>query len=126
MATDLAHTPEGVIGHLSGPGASLLRRFLPFLTSKHDIEVGGEVVATVRQKFRFFIKEFHVDQTKVIFGDDLDSRLIMTCALLATLSESQRARGEVTHVTWASQRALPKLARALSRSAPLPHRSGHC
>ncbi|MBL8783765.1 MAG: hypothetical protein JNJ59_02595 [Deltaproteobacteria bacterium] len=86
--------PAGqVIGHLLETGASLLRRFLPFLTSKHDIEVGGEVVATVRQKFRFFIKEFHVDQTKVIFGDDLDSRLILTCALLAILNESQREQG---------------------------------
>lgn len=83
--------PAGkVIGHLREQGASLLRRFFPWLTSKHDIEVDGEVVATVRQKFRFFIKEFHVDQTKVVFGDDLDPRLIMMCALLAVVMESQR------------------------------------
>lgn len=86
--------PAGeVIGHVIETGASILRRFFPFLTSKHDIEVGGEVVATVRQKFRFFIKEFRVDQTKVIFGDDLDARLILTCALLAVLNESQREQG---------------------------------
>ena len=83
--------PAGeVIGHLIEKGASILRRFFPWLTSKHDIEVGGEIVATVRQKFRFFIKEFHVDQTQVVFGDDLDPRLILTCALLAVVNESQR------------------------------------
>ena len=82
-----------VIGHLIEKGASILRRFFPFLTSKHDIEVNGQVVATVRQKFRFFIKEFHVDQTQVVFGDDLDPRLILTCALLAIVNESQREGG---------------------------------
>jgi len=82
-----------VIGHLIEKGASILRRFIPFLTSKHDIEVNGQVVATVRQKFRFFIKEFHVDQTIVVFGDDLDPRLILTCALLALVNESNREGG---------------------------------
>lgn len=82
-----------VIGHLIEKGASILRRILPFLPSKHDIEVGGQVVATVRQKFRFFIKEFRVDQTIVVFGDDLDPRLILTCALLALVNESNREGG---------------------------------
>ena len=82
-----------VIGHLMEKGASILRRIFPFLTSKHDIEIGGQVVATVRQKFRFFIKEFHVDQTQVVFGDDLDPRLILTCALLALVNESNREGG---------------------------------
>jgi len=82
-----------LIGHLIEKGAAILRRFFPFLTSKHDIEVGGQVVATVRQKFRFFVKEFHVDQTQVVFGDDLDPRLILTCALLALVNESNREGG---------------------------------
>jgi uncharacterized protein YxjI len=82
-----------VIGHLIEKGASILRRFIPLLPSKHDIEVGGQVVATVRQKFRFFIKEFRVDQTIVVFGDDLDPRLILTCALLALVNESNREGG---------------------------------
>lgn len=82
-----------VIGHLIEKGASILRRIFPFLTSKHDIEVGGQVVATVRQKFRFFVKEFRVDQTIVVFGDDLDPRLILTCALLALVNESNREGG---------------------------------
>ncbi len=82
-----------VIGHLIEKGAALLRRFIPLLTSKHDIEIGGHVVATVRQKFRFFIKEFHVDQTIVVLGDDVDPRLVLTCALLALVNESNREGG---------------------------------
>ncbi len=82
-----------VIGHLIEIGYSILRRFIPLLTSKHDIEIGGQVVATVRQKFRFFIKEFHVDQTLVVIGDDVDPRLVLTCALLALVNESNREGG---------------------------------
>lgn len=88
-------SPEGtVIGHVIEKGASLLRRFLPFLTSKHDIEVGGQVVAEVRQKFRFFIKEFHVEVKTDARGDHpIDPRLVLTCALLALLNEAHREDG---------------------------------
>lgn len=86
--------PAGqVIGHLIERGASLLRRFIPLLTSKHDIEINGQVVATVRQKFRFFIKEFRVEQPVVVFGDDVDPRLVLVCALLALVNESNREGG---------------------------------
>ena len=44
----------------------------------------------MRQKFRFFIKESDFDQAIVGFGDDLDLRLILTCALLALVNESDR------------------------------------
>lgn len=81
-----------VIGHLIERGASILRRFLPFLTSRHEIEIGGKVVASVQQKFRFFIKEFHVDQAGLVFGDD-DPRLVLVCALLAVVMESHREDG---------------------------------
>jgi hypothetical protein len=83
--------PDGrLIGHLREKGASILRRFFPWLTSKHDIEIGGQIVATVRQKFRFFVKEFDVDQPVVALGDDVDPRLVLACALLAVLNEARR------------------------------------
>lgn len=90
---EILNSSGNVIGHLMERGAALLRRFIPLLTSKHDIEIGGKVVATVRQKFRFFVKEFHVDQTLVVLGDDVDPRLVLTCALLALVNESNREGG---------------------------------
>ncbi|MFO0747382.1 MAG: hypothetical protein U1F43_17195 [Myxococcota bacterium] len=88
-------SPDGnVIGHVIEKGASLLRRFLPFLTSKHDIEIDGRVVATVRQKFRFFIKEFRVEVPPAADGAPaIDPRLVLTCALLALLNEAHREGG---------------------------------
>ena len=82
-----------LIGHLREVGATILRRFFPFLTSRHEVEIGGTVVAHVRQKFRFFTKEFHVDQPAVVLGEDVDPRLVLTCALLALVMESQREGG---------------------------------
>jgi len=70
---------------------SLLRRLIPILTSRHEIEIGGRVVASVQQKFRFFIKEFHVDQAGLVFGDD-DPRMVL-CVLLAVVMESHRENG---------------------------------
>jgi len=84
---------DRVFGHLIEKGAALLRRFFPFLTSKHDVEIGGQVVASVKQKFRFFIKEFHVDQRVALLTEEVDPRLVLTCALLAVIHESHRERG---------------------------------
>src|SRR5512140_3351532 len=54
--------PAGTeIGYAEEQGASILRRFFPWLTSKHAIFQGGGQVAFVRQIFRFFTKEFQVD-----------------------------------------------------------------
>src|SRR5262245_28066384 len=71
--------PQGqVIGKVEEKGASVVRRFIPLLTSKHDIELGGEVVTQIRQVFRFFIKEFTVDLTMGV--GRIDPRFAMACA----------------------------------------------
>jgi uncharacterized protein YxjI len=51
------------IGYAEEQGASVLRRFFPWLTSKHAIFANNTQVAFVQQKFRFFTKEFNVDLT---------------------------------------------------------------
>jgi len=74
------------IGYAEEQGASLLRRFFPFLTSKHSIFVGGEQVAYIRQVFRFFTKEFMVDTRPA----SVDPRFVLAVALLALIAEARR------------------------------------
>jgi uncharacterized protein YxjI len=74
------------VGYAEEQGASILRRFLPFLTSKHAIFVGGSEVAYIKQRFRFFTKEFAVD-TK---PSSLDPRFVLAVALLALIAEARR------------------------------------
>lgn len=74
------------LGYAEEQGASLLRRFFPLLTSKHAIFVGGKQVAFIRQKFRFFTKEFTVDMEP----SQLDPRFVLAVALLALIAEARR------------------------------------
>ena len=74
------------VGYAEEQGASLLRRFLPFLTSKHAIFVGGDQVAYIKQRFRFFTKEFDVD----VQPSSLDPRFVLAVALLALIAEARR------------------------------------
>ncbi|HEV7554189.1 MAG TPA: hypothetical protein VGO00_01975 [Kofleriaceae bacterium] len=74
------------IGYAEEQGASLLRRFFPFLTSKHAIFVGDQQVAYIAQRFRFFTKEFAVD----LQPSNLDPRFVLAVALLALMAEARR------------------------------------
>lgn len=82
--------PSGAeIGAMEEQGFSLLRRFFPILTSKHQIFLRGEPVAFVRQLFRFFTREFQVD----LAPSSVDPRFVLACALLAIIAEARRENG---------------------------------
>ena len=74
------------IGYAEEQGASLLRRFFPFLTSKHAIFQGTQQIAFIRQQFRFFTKEFTVDTQP----NSMDPRFVLAVALLALMAEARR------------------------------------
>jgi uncharacterized protein YxjI len=74
------------VGYAEEQGASLLRRFIPLLTSKHAIFVDGQQVAFIRQIFRFFNKEFAVTTQP----SRLDPRFVLAVALLALIAEARR------------------------------------
>jgi uncharacterized protein YxjI len=74
------------VGYAEEQGASILRRFFPWLTSKHAIFVGGAQVAFIKQRFRFFTKEFEVDTQP----SSLDPRFVLAVALLALIAEARR------------------------------------
>lgn len=79
--------PRGVeIGYAEEQGASLLRRFFPLLPSQHAIFVGGAQVAHIRQRLRFFTKEFAVDTQP----SSIDPRFVLAVALLALIAEAHR------------------------------------
>lgn len=82
--------PDGAeIGHAEEQGASILRRFIPLLTSKHAIFIDGAEVAFIRQIFRFFIKEFDV----TLAPSKVDPRFVLAIALLALMAEARREQG---------------------------------
>lgn len=74
------------IGYAEEQGASVLRRFFPWLTSKHAIFVNGAQVAFIHQQFRFFTKEFKVD----LQPSDVDPKFVLAVALLALIAEARR------------------------------------
>ena len=74
------------IGGMQEEGASILRRFIPLLTSKHVITIRGQEAARIRQKFRFFTKEFDIDLAPGV----ADPRFVLACALLALIAEARR------------------------------------
>jgi len=77
------------IGYAEEQGASILRRFFPFLTSQHAIFAGQQQVAFIQQKFRFFTKEFTVD----LQPSQLEPRFVLAVALLALMAEARREQG---------------------------------
>lgn len=83
----IVRDPDGQeIGHVEEQGASILRRFFPILTSRHEVVLNGRQAAAVRQVFRFFTKEFEVELAPGVG----DPRFVMACALLALIAESRR------------------------------------
>ena len=85
---DLLDEKEQPIGLLQEDGASLLRRFLPWLTGKWHLELAGAKVADLRQIFRWFTKEFVLD----VLPGGIDTRLALAGALLALMAEIERER----------------------------------
>jgi uncharacterized protein YxjI len=82
--------PAGTeIGYMEEQGASVMRRIFPWLTSKHAIFINGQQVAFIRQRFRFFTKEFDVEMTP----GGTDPRFVLACALLALIAEARREGG---------------------------------
>ncbi len=85
---DILDANDQVVGLMEEVGAAMLRRFLKFLPGRHKIELNGQLFATLRQPFRFFVKELDLDLSPG--GGKLDARFAVGCALLALMKESAR------------------------------------
>jgi uncharacterized protein YxjI len=74
------------IGYAEEQGASIMRRIFRFLPGHHAIFVGGNKVASIDQKFRFFAREFNVE----LVPSQLDPRFVLAVALLALMADARR------------------------------------
>lgn len=82
---DASDQPAGI---MEEQGAAILRRFLRFLPGRHKIEIGGQLVASLRQPFRFFVKELWLDLS--MSQGRIDTRFAIACAILALMAEARR------------------------------------
>ena len=78
----------GMCGHGTIGLVTTLAHIGRIKPGKHKIELNGQLVATFKQKFRFFTKEAVLDLSPG--GDKLDPRFAVACALLALMKESAR------------------------------------
>ena len=88
---DILDVNDQPIGLVEETGMAFLRRLIKFLPGRHKIELHGDLVATLRQKFSLFILEEHLDLSPG--GDRLDHRFAVACALLVMMKESAREAG---------------------------------
>jgi uncharacterized protein YxjI len=85
---DILDANDQVVGLMEETGFAMLRRFIKFLPGQHKIELQGQLVATLKQTFRFFSKEEVLDLSPG--GNRIDHRFGIACALLALMKESAR------------------------------------
>src|SRR5579871_400990 len=85
---DVLDANDQPIGLIEETGFAMLRRLFKFLPGRHKLELHGQLVATLRQIFRFFIKEEILDLSPG--GDRLDHRFAVACAPLLLMKESAR------------------------------------
>ncbi|HEY1542248.1 MAG TPA: hypothetical protein VGG01_07555 [Xanthobacteraceae bacterium] len=85
---DILDANDQPVGLIEETGFAMLRRLIKFLPGQHKIELNGQLAATLRQKFRFFIKEEVLDLSPG--GDRLDHRFAIACALLVLMKEAAR------------------------------------
>jgi hypothetical protein len=86
---ELLDANEQPIGQMRELGHAFLRRMFPILKNgMWDIEIGGQTCAMIREKWRFFSKEYTLDLS--MNDGRIDPRFAMACAVLALNRESAR------------------------------------
>ena len=85
---DVLDPHEQPVGMMQEDGSSIMRRLFPILLGKWKIELQGQMVAYVKQVFRFFAKEYTLDMS--MNQGRLDPRFAMALAVLALQAESRR------------------------------------
>lgn len=86
-AWDLLDDADRVVGQMIEDGSYLLRRIFKFIPGHHVIGLGGEEVAHLTQRFRFFTKVFDLELTS---ARSPDARFLVAAAILAIMSDVRR------------------------------------
>ncbi len=82
---DILDVNDQPIGLIEETGLAILRRLFKFLPGSHKIELHGQLVATLKEKFRFVNKEELLDLSPG--GDRLDHCFAVACALMVLMRE---------------------------------------
>src|SRR5581483_12020490 len=85
---DILDPYDQPVGLMQEDSIALLRRILPFIPSRHHVELGGREVCRITQQFRFFTKEFEVDLSMGL--GQMDPRFALACSVLALMAEIHR------------------------------------
>lgn len=81
--------PSGTqVGDMEETGNSFLRRMIPLLLGTWEIRLGGAQVASIRQLFTFFAKEYVLDMSQS--QGRIDPSFAIACSIFALLAESAR------------------------------------
>ena len=79
---------DRVCGTMQEDTLSLVRRFLRFWPGRHHVEIGGELVALLIQRFRIFRKVFSLQLLPA--SQNVDARFVIACALVAVMADVRR------------------------------------
>lgn len=85
---DILGADEQLAGQMIEEGPWLLRRFLRMLPGRHRIELGGQRVATLQQRFQLFRREFGLSLHDV--PDPIEPRFAIACSLIAMMADLRR------------------------------------
>lgn len=80
-------SPRGEeVGAMEEIGASLVRRIVPFMRSRHRLVMHGQETAVMRQISRVLSTEFELE----VRPGPVDPRFVLACALLALMVRARR------------------------------------
>lgn len=85
---DVLDPDDRVCGTMQEDTLSLVRRFLRFWPGRHHLEIGGEIVATLAQRFTMFRKVFTLQLLPA--SQNFDARFLIACALVAVMADVRR------------------------------------
>ena len=87
---DVLGPDDRVCGAMQEDTLSAVRRVFRFWPGRHHIEIGGEPVALLAQEFRIFRKVFSLQLLPA--SQNVDSRFLIACALVAVMADVRRER----------------------------------
>jgi uncharacterized protein YxjI len=85
---DVLDPDDRVCGTMQEDTLSMVRRFLRFWPGRHHVEIGGEIVATLAQRFTMFRKVFTLQMLPA--SQNVDARFLIACALVAVMADVRR------------------------------------
>ena len=85
---DILDAEEHLAGTMEEEGPWMLRRFIRMIPGRHVIVLGGELVATLQQRFHWWRRVFELRLHEA--PNPIEPRFAIACSLLALLADLRR------------------------------------